>query len=32
MVSPNFLPEMDLRDRIAADLRGTGMTTGPKDR
>jgi error-prone DNA polymerase len=29
MVSPNFLPEMDLRDRIAADLRGTGMTTGP---
>jgi error-prone DNA polymerase len=23
------LPEMDLRDRIAADLRGTGMTTGP---
>ncbi|HUJ25929.1 MAG TPA: error-prone DNA polymerase [Myxococcales bacterium] len=23
------LPEMDLRDRIAADLRGTGMTVGP---
>ncbi len=23
------LPEMNLRDRIAADLRGTGMTVGP---
>ncbi len=23
------LPEMDLRERIAADLRGTGMTVGP---
>jgi error-prone DNA polymerase len=23
------LPEMDLRDRVAADLRGTGMTVGP---
>src|SRR5205085_4597399 len=23
------LPEMDLRDRIAADIRGTGMTVGP---
>jgi len=26
---PSPLPEMDLRDRIAADLRGSGMTTGP---
>jgi error-prone DNA polymerase len=23
------LPEMDLRERVAADLRGTGMTVGP---
>ncbi len=23
------LPEMELRDRVAADLRGTGMTVGP---
>ncbi|TMB18064.1 MAG: error-prone DNA polymerase, partial [Deltaproteobacteria bacterium] len=27
--APSPLPEMDLRDRIAADLRGTGMTVGP---
>ena len=25
----SVLPEMDLRERIAADLRGTGMTVGP---
>jgi error-prone DNA polymerase len=27
--SENPLPEMDLRGRIAADLRGSGMTVGP---
>ena len=26
---PSPLPEMDLRSRVAADLRGTGLTVGP---